>query len=153
MGFRLWHVPLRASAGAYILNSGVTKRQAPEAAEHLHGAASTAYPQVAEVPPERFATALSAGEIAVGGLLLTPVVPTGLAGLALTGYSGALLGLYLRSPGLTDEGGVRPTEEGAGSAKDVWLLGIGLALVLDAIIPDGKKKRKRGKRRRRRAKA
>lgn len=144
MSFRLWHVPLRAASGAYILNAGLTKRDAPpEVAENLHGFASSAYPQVADVPPDRFAKGLSLGEMAVGGLLLAPIVPTGLAGLALTGFSSSLIGLYLKTPGLTEEGSVRPSEQGVPIAKDVWLLGIGLALLLDALSPGGKKRKRK----------
>jgi hypothetical protein len=144
MSFRLWHLPLRAASGAYILNSGLTKRDAPpEVAEDLHGFASSAYPQVADVPPDTFARGLSMAEMAVGGLLLAPIVPTGLAGLALTGFSSGLLGLYLKTPGLTEEGSVRPSQQGVPIAKDVWLLGIGLALLLDALSPGGSRKTRR----------
>ena len=146
MSFRLWHLPVRAATGAYILNSGLSKRDAPpEVAEQLQGFASSAYPQVADVPPDRFAATLSTTELAVGAVLLAPIVPAGLAGLVLTGFSGALLGLYLRTPGLTEEGSVRPTQQGVPIAKDVWLLGIGLALVVDSISPSGRKRKKKKK--------
>ena len=153
MSFRLWHVPLRAASGAYIFNSGLTKRDAPpEVAEDLHGFASSAYPQVADVPPDKFTQGLSMAEMAVGGVLLAPVVPTGLAGLVLTGFSSSLLGLYLKSPGLTEEGGVRPSQQGVPLAKDVWLLGIGLALVLDSLTPGGSSRKKRRRKAKRKAK-
>jgi hypothetical protein len=143
MSFRLWHLPVRAATGAYILNSGLSKRDAPpEVAEQLHGFASSAYPQVSDLPPDRFASTLSTTEMAVGAVLLAPIVPAGLAGLVLTGFSGALLGLYLRTPGLTEEGSVRPTQQGVPIAKDVWLLGIGLALVIDSMSPSGRKRKK-----------
>jgi hypothetical protein len=143
MSFRLWHLPVRAATGAYILNSGLSKRDAPpEVAEQLHGFASSAYPQVSDLPPDRFASTLSTTEMAVGAVLLAPIVPAGLAGLVLTGFSAALLGLYLRTPGLTEEGGVRPTQQGVPIAKDVWLLGIGLALVIDSMSPSGRKRKK-----------
>jgi hypothetical protein len=146
MSFRLWHLPVRAATGAYILNSGLSKRDAPpEVAEQLHGFASSAYPQVSDLPPDRFASTLSTTEMAVGAVLLAPIVPAGLAGLVLTGFSGALLGLYLRTPGLTEEGGVRPTQQGVPIAKDVWLLGIGLALVIDSMSPSGRKRKKNKK--------
>jgi hypothetical protein len=146
MSFRLWHLPVRAATGAYILNSGLSKRDAPlEVAEQLHGFASSAYPRVSDVPPDRFASTLSTTEMAVGAVLLAPIVPAGLAGLVLTGFSGALLGLYLRTPGLTEEGGVRPTQQGVPIAKDVWLLGIGLALVIDSMSPSGRKRKKKKK--------
>ena len=141
MSFRLWHLPVRAATGAFILNSGLSKRDAPpEVAEGLSGFASSAYPQVSDVPPDRFVSSLSLAEMAVGGVLLAPVVPSGLAGLVLTGFSSGLLGLYLKSPGLTEEGSVRPTTQGVPVAKDVWMLGIGLALVIDALSPSGRKR-------------
>ena len=146
MSFRLWHLPIRAASGAYILNSGLSKRDAtPEVAEGLHGFASSAYPQVSDVPPDKFVSGLSLAEMAVGGVLLAPVIPSGLAGLVLTGFSSSLIGLYLKSPGLTEEGSVRPTQQGGTVAKDVWLLGIGLALVVDALSPSGRKKSKKKK--------
>ena len=144
MSFRLWHLPVRAATGAHLLHSGYTKRDAPpEVAEDLHGFASSAFPQVSEVPPDRFLSSLSTAEMAVGAILLTPVVPTGLAGLALTGFSGALLATYLRSPGLTEPGSLLPTEQGAPVAKDLWMVGIGLGLVLDAMSSGGGRRRKR----------
>jgi hypothetical protein len=146
MSFRLWHLPVRAATGAYIFNSGLSKRDAPpEAAEQMHGFASSAYPQIADVPPERFASSLSTAEMAVGAVLLAPIVPAGLAGLVLTGFSSALLGLYLKTPGLTEEGSVRPSSQGIPLAKDVWLLGIGLALVIDSLSPSGRSRKKRKK--------
>jgi hypothetical protein len=146
MSFRLWHLPVRAATGAYIVNAGLSKRDvAPEVAEGIHGFASSAYPQVSDVPPDRFVSGLSMAELAVGGVLLTPIIPSGLAGLVLTGFSSSLLGLYLKSPGLTEEGSVRPTQQGVPLAKDVWLLGIGLALVIDALSPSGRSRKKRKK--------
>ena len=142
MSFRLWHLPVRAATGAYILNSGLSKRDAPpEMAEGLHGFASSAYPQVSDVPPDKFVSTLSTGELAVGAVLLAPIVPAGLAGLVLTGFSSALLSLYLKTPGLTEEGSVRPTQQGVPIAKDVWMLGIGLALVIDSLSPSGRKRK------------
>jgi hypothetical protein len=146
MSFRPWHLPVRAATGAYIFNSGMSKRDTPpEVAEQMHGFASSAYPQLSEVPPDRFASTLSMAEMAVGGVLLAPIVPAGLAGLVLTGFSGALLGLYLKTPGLTEEGSVRPSQQGVPLAKDVWLLGIGLALVIDSLSPSGKKRKRKKK--------
>ena len=134
MAFKLWHVPVRLATGAFILNSGLSKRNAgKEAAENLHGFASGAYPQFQDMPPEQFVKMLSAGEIALGAALLTPFVPTGVAGAALAGFAGGLGGLYWRTPGLHEEGSVRPTQQGTPIAKDAWLLAIGTALVLDAL--------------------
>jgi hypothetical protein len=134
MSFKAWHLPVRLATGAYILNSGLSKRNADkETAEQLHGFAVTAFPQFEETPPEQFVKMLSAGEIAVGAALLTPFVPTGVAGLALSGFSGLLSRLYWRAPGTHEEGSLRPTPQGVPLAKDAWMLGIGAALVLDAL--------------------
>ena len=72
---------------------------------------------------------LAASEIAIGAALLAPVVPAAAAGAALTGFSGTLLGLYVRTPGLRKPGSVWPTHQGIGISKDVWMLGIGLGLL------------------------
>ncbi|HYL50435.1 MAG TPA: hypothetical protein VEZ15_00550, partial [Acidimicrobiia bacterium] len=64
---KLRRLPLRLAAGAYILNSGLSKWNADQAtADQLHGFASTAYPQVKQLRPEQFARVLSISEIAVG---------------------------------------------------------------------------------------
>jgi hypothetical protein len=150
MAFKLWHVPVRLATGAFILNSGLSKRNVDkEAAEHLHRFASGAYPQFEDTPPEQFAKMLSAGEIVVGAALLTPFVPTGVAGAALTGFSGLLTGLYWRTPGMHEEGSLRPTQQGTAIAKDTWMLGIGTALVLDALTDrlPGRRRRSRRKKR------
>ncbi len=134
MSFKAWHLPVRLATGAYILNSGLSKRNADkETAEQLHGFAVTAFPQFEETPPDQFVKMLSAGEIAVGGALLSPFVPTGVAGLALAGFAGLLGRLYWRAPGTHEEGSLRPTPQGVPLAKDSWMLGIGAALVLDAL--------------------
>jgi hypothetical protein len=131
---KLWHVPLRLATGAFILDSGLSKRGARgEAAEGLHSFATAGHPELEPVEPERFAKALSLWEMALGGALLVPLVPSWLAGAALTGFSLGLNRLYWRAPGLRQEGDVRPTEEGIGIAKDAWMTAIGLALVLDAL--------------------
>ncbi len=83
--------------------------------------------------PQDFARLLAVGEIAAGTTLLLPVVPAGLAGLALTAFSGGLIGLYLRTPGMRMEGSLRPTQQGVPLAKDAWLVGIGNGLMLDSL--------------------
>jgi hypothetical protein len=52
----------------------------------------------------------------------------------LTAFALGTLGLYLRTPGLRKEGSLRPTEQGVVVSKDIWLVGIGLALVIDEIV-------------------
>jgi hypothetical protein len=143
MAFKAWHVPVRLVTGAFILNSGLSKRNADkETADQLHGFAMTAYPQLEETPPEQFVKLLSAGETAVGAALLTPFVPTGVAGAALTGFASLLGRLYWRAPGTHEEGSLRPTSQGVALAKDVWMLGIGTALVLDAMADRAPGRRK-----------
>jgi uncharacterized membrane protein YphA (DoxX/SURF4 family) len=134
---KLRRLPLRVATGAYILNSGLSKWNADEErAGQLHSFAANAYPQVKQLRPEQFARALAASEIAVGAALLTPFIPPALAGAALTAFSAGLVGLYLRVPGMHQEGSLRPTQDGIPIAKDTWLLGIGLALVLDGMSDD-----------------
>ena len=124
----------RLATGAYILQSGLGKREADEVtAKGLHGMAKTAYPFLDKVDPQTFVRLLAAGEITLGATLLTPVVPTALAGVALTAFAGGLLGLYLRVPGMRKEGSLVPTHQGIGLAKDVWMLGIGVGFVVDAV--------------------
>lgn len=134
MARKLWQIPLRVAAGAFILNSGLNKRGLEgEAAAGVHGFATAGHPELETVDPDTFATALSGGEIALGAALLTPFVPGWLAGGALTAFGLGLNRLYWKAPGLRQDGDVRPTEDGTSIAKDIWLTGIGLALVVDAI--------------------
>jgi hypothetical protein len=125
----------RISAGAFILNSGLGKRDVPaEAAAGMHGFAAGTYPFLKSVPPEQFVKGLSTAEIAIGGALLTPFVPTAVAGALLTGFSGGLLGLYLKTPGMRKPGSLAPTEQGLSLAKDSWLVGIGIGLLTRGFI-------------------
>jgi uncharacterized membrane protein YphA (DoxX/SURF4 family) len=143
MAFKAWHVPVRVATGAIVLNAGLRKRSADEeTAKGLHGFATTAYPEFEDTPPEKFASMLSTGEITVGALLLTPVVPTAVAGLALTTFAGMLMRLYLKAPGLREEGSLQPTEQGTAIAKDVWMLAIGTALTIDGLTDRRSKRRK-----------
>jgi hypothetical protein len=131
---RAHQLPPRIAAGAYILNSGLSKADADkETATGVHGMASTAFPFLRDQDPEAFVRLLSRAEIAVGAALLIPVVPSLLAGAALTAFAGGLLGLYVKTPGLRIEGSLRPSQQGIAIAKDIWLLGIGLGLVLEEL--------------------
>jgi hypothetical protein len=128
---QLSHIPLRVTTGAYILNSGLSKQGLEgQAAEGLHGMAVGAIPALSRVSPQRFAQLLSAGEVALGAALLVPVIPSAAVGAALVGFSAGLLQLYLKTPGMRQPGSIKPTPEGIGLAKDVWLLGAGLTLLL-----------------------
>ncbi len=123
------NLPGRITTGGYILHSGLEKWKGDEArAKGIHGMAANAFPMLKDIPPTRFLRMLSAGEIVVGSLLLAPVVPDILAGLALSGFSGALLTMYARTPALRKPGSIWPSQPGIGVSKDVWMLGIGLGL-------------------------
>lgn len=131
---KLSHLPARLAVGAFMLNSGWSKLGADRpTAEGLHTMAAGTYPSVRQLDPERFARLLAASELALGAALVVPIVPTGLAGAGLTGFSAGLLGLYLNTPGMRQEGSLRPTQQGTALAKDIWLLGIGVSFVLDDV--------------------
>ncbi|GAA3290044.1 hypothetical protein ACFFON_16905 [Arthrobacter citreus] len=129
---RISHIPLRLATGAYILNSGLGKRNLDkESAAGLQQMASNAFPQVMDLDSERFGKLLSAAEITVGLTLLLPFVPSRLAGLVLGAFSGGMLTMYAKTPGLTEPDGIRPTAQGTPLAKDVWMAGIAASLILD----------------------
>ncbi|WP_019631254.1 hypothetical protein [Actinomadura atramentaria] len=136
MGKRLLlhQLPVRLATGAFILNSGLTKSKAPEeAASGIHGMASGTYPFLKDMDPQEFTKRLSQAEIALGAALVLPFVPSVVAGAALTAFAGGLVGLYLKTPGMRREGSLRPTEQGIPIAKDTWLLGVGLGLVMEGL--------------------
>lgn len=131
---KLWHLPLRLSTGAFILNSGVGKLHAsPETALRLRDTAGGAFPGLAEVSPASFAQGLALSEVALGVALVNPMVSSGLAGLCLGAFSGGLCYLYAKTDALHEPGSLRPTQAGTAIAKDVWMLGIALALVIGAV--------------------
>jgi hypothetical protein len=133
IGMKLREFPPRLAAGGHILHAGLQKWRGDEnTAKGVHGMAAGTYPFLRSVPPTTFLRLLAAGEITVGGLLLAPFVPEAVAGVALTGFSGGLVGLYARTPGMRTPGSIWPTPQGTALGKDVWLLGIGLGLLADA---------------------
>ena len=97
------------------------------------GFAAGAYPVLARLKPADFVRLLAAGEITLGAALLLPVVPAAVAGAGLAAFSGGLLGLYARTPGMRKEGSPFPTQQGIPLAKDAWMMGIGLGLVIDDL--------------------
>lgn len=130
---KAWHLPLRLATGAYVLNSGVSRRPIEEeAARGLHGFALSGWPELANMHPMAFANMLSWWEIALGSSLLLPLVPSWLAGAGLAAFASGLMRLYLKSPGLREEGSLKPSQHGIPLAKDSWMLAIGLALLIDA---------------------
>ena len=127
-------VPARIAAGAFIVNTGLTKLKADEEmAGQLHGMAANAYPFLGKIPPSVFTRMLATSEVVLGTGLLAPFVPTAVAGAGLAAFATALIGLYLRTPGTHEPGSLRPTQQGIPLAKDVWLLGIGLSLVAAGV--------------------
>jgi len=130
-------VPLRLGSGAFILNSGLSKLgKGEEAAAQTHGFAVSAYPELKQMDPKFFLRVLTISELTLGAALLLPIIPGWLAGAGLTAFSGGLLGLYLRTPGLRKEGSLRPTEQGVPIAKELWLLAIGLSVVIDDMTEE-----------------
>lgn len=139
-------MPLRATTGAFILNSGLNKLGADqETAAGLHEFATTAYPTFEKVQPATFARLLGAGEVALGTALLVPMVPSTVAGAGLTAFGVGTLGLYTRVPGLRHEGSIRPTDQGIAVAKDVWLVGAGATLTLQGVFGAARKAGKRAR--------
>lgn len=127
-------LPGRVATGAFILHSGLEKLHADEAhTAGAHGMAVGAYPFLRKIPPQPFMRMLAIGEITVGAALLTPLVPTALAGAALTAFSGALVTMYARTPALHQPGSLWPSANGTGVAKDVWMLGIGLGFLAERM--------------------
>ena len=136
MRLRWEYLPERVVTGAYVIHSGWQKvRAGEEHAKGLHGMATGTYPQFEKLPPTTFAKVLGAGEIGLGALLLTPTVPTVLAGAALTAFSGGLVGLYWKTPGMREPGSIWPTAEGTALAKDSWLVAMGLTMTLGGLRP------------------
>jgi uncharacterized membrane protein YphA (DoxX/SURF4 family) len=132
---KLRRAPLRIVTGAYILNAGLSKFSASDdIAKTQHDASRSAYPAVEKLSPKTFVKVVGAGETALGAALLLPIVSPFVAGLGLTGFSGALLGMYWKTPGMHEEGSPRPTVPGSGVAKDVWMFGIGTSLMIDSVV-------------------
>ena len=132
MRLRPRNVPTRVATGAFILHAGWDKWHGTEAqAQGVHGMAAGAYPFLKDLEPTTFLKLLAAAEMTLGVALLAPFVPNRLAGTALTAFSGGLLTMYLRTPSLHKPGSVWPSPQGTGISKDVWMLGIGLALAAD----------------------
>ena len=137
---KLRRAPGRIATGVFILDQGLTKIRADEeTAKHLHSAAAESYPIFAKMQPRTFVTLLGTTEIGLGTVLLLPLFPTRLAGLGLMGFSGSLLGMWWRLPGTHERGSVKPTPEGIPAAKDVWMFGIGLGLVIDSLSSRSRK--------------
>lgn len=140
---KISHLPIRLAAGAFFLNSGISKLgMGEEQAAGMKQMGTAGVPLLEKVDDKTFAKALPIAEIGVGAALLVPFVPSFLAGAGLAAFSAGLVNMYLKTPGMTQEDGFRPTEQGIGLAKDITFLGIGATLVLDAIFGRRKKVKK-----------
>jgi hypothetical protein len=129
---RLSHIPLRLTTGAFILNVGWGKHDIDkDRAAGLQTMAATVIPPVSRMDAARFGKLLSYAEMTLGAALLLPFVPSRVAGIGLGIFSGSLFTLYLKTPGMTLEDGIRPSPQGTALAKDIWMLGIAAALILD----------------------
>jgi hypothetical protein len=127
-------IPGRLATGAFIAHAGWDKWRAPsERAAGVHGMAAAAFPALEPIPPAVFIKLLAAGEMATGALLLNPLTSNATAGLALTGFSGSLLTMYWRTPSMRKPGSIWPTAAGTAVSKDIWMAGIGLGLLIDAV--------------------
>lgn len=134
MSAHLHHIPPRAACGLFILNTGFTKRSLDvEGATGLRDQAANAFPVLKRVDPVLFGKLLSGGEILLGSALLAPLVPTWVAAAGLAGFSGGLMRVYLKTPGMTREDGIRPAPAGMGIARDVFMLGSALGLLVEEL--------------------
>lgn len=131
-GKRYFHnVPTRLAAGTFILNSGISKLKADDThLDQVFATAITAYPFLESVGAPRFGRLLGSYETTVGSALLMPFVSDRKAGMILLPLTVALVGLYLKIPGMRQDGSLRPSSQGIALAKDSWLLGIALSLLL-----------------------
>ncbi len=128
------HLPPRMVTGAFILNAGLGKWNADEEqAARLHGFAAGTYPFLNKLKPKDFAKLLAAAEITLGSALLLSFVPSIVAGAGLAAFAGGLLGMYAKTPGMRKPGTPFPSDQGTPLAKDVWMMGIALGLIVDEL--------------------
>src|ERR1035437_3014772 len=106
-------VPLRLVTGAYIAHSGLEKwRGFVEQANGVPGTAAKAFPILQPIPPRRVIRVVAAGEILTGSLLLNPLISNGVAGAALTVFSGGVVAMYTRTPTMQTPGSIWPSRLG-----------------------------------------
>ena len=126
----LWQLPLRLTLGSYFLYSGIRKFE-PEAPARMEPLVRQGYAGVVDIVG--FDTFF--GMERVLELLLAFGLLTGkalrLAGAVSALFGGLLLVLIWRLPDTVHEGsGWRLTTKGMEHLKNVWIVGIGLALAL-----------------------
>src|SRR5699024_8312413 len=144
----LAQLPLRLTTGAFVLNSGISKLSlSDEDAEGLQQMAANGVPMLADMSPAAFRRFIAVTEISVGAAQLIPKVPGWMAGTALSAFSAGMLNMYLNTPGMTQDDGVRPSSDGTAVAKDVWMLGAGVSMVVDSLINNTSRRKKTAQRR------
>jgi uncharacterized membrane protein YphA (DoxX/SURF4 family) len=122
--------PLRLTTGAFVLNSGVSTFSATgEKTARLQSTAAKLVPQVERMDPRTFAKVLGAGEVTLGTALMLPVVPAAAAALGLTAFAASLLATRSSNGQHTDSDG----QPAVPNATEVWMLGSGVSLLLDAL--------------------
>jgi hypothetical protein len=122
------------SAGAFVVNSGVSRFGADDAAmKRLQTSAAKLVPQVERMSPRTFSRAVAAGEVTLGTAIMLPLVPAAAAGIGLSVFAASLVAA--RQP--TSGQHVDPTDDATGSAvpnaTEAWMLGSGVSLLLDAL--------------------
>src|SRR5690625_7569769 len=70
-----------------------------------------------------------------------------MAGTALSAFSADMLNMYLNTPCMTQDDGVRPTQEGTPVAKDIWMFGAGASMIIDSMLNTSARRRRAAKRR------
>lgn len=139
MSIKLHQLPPRLVCGAFILNTGISKRSLDvEKATGLRDQAALVFPPLKRMDPQRFGKLLSAFEIGLGIALIIPIVPTWVVSAGLIGFSGMLMGVYLKTPGMTLKDGIRPAPAGMGIARDVFMLGSGVGLLVEELADRSK---------------
>jgi hypothetical protein len=126
---------VRTATGAFILDSGLSKR-------NLEGEAGRADAWLgigghSRPRPDQGAgarpVAVRHGDGRLGRRSWCRWCPSSVVLVGLVAFSVGLLTLYLKTPGMRQEGSIRPIQQGTGLAKDVGLLGTGLTLLLDDL--------------------
>jgi uncharacterized membrane protein YkgB len=75
--------------------------------------------------------------LTLGSALVLPFAPSIVAGAGLAAFTGGLLGFYAKTPGMRKPGTPFPSDQGTALAKDVWMMGIALGLIVDELT-DGR---------------
>jgi hypothetical protein len=129
----LSHFPLRVAIGAFFVNSGLSKWNLEgEAVTATHGMAVGAVPQLKRDRPGPLRQAARRYRTGAGWCPAAADRPV----------RAGLLRLYWATPGLREPGGFRPTQQGVAIAKDTWLVGAGLTLLLDDLLGRASGKRR-----------